>query len=96
MTTTTQDFGTCGCGKPADKFSSGVPECWGCWNWRKLDGPAARHWARVSEEFLSNVDAYDLTKFLPAALGDERGVDMIIAARDLRDYCVKQIEEHTR
>ena len=32
------------CGNPADKISSGSPECWDCWNWRKLDGPAARYW----------------------------------------------------
>lgn len=62
---TTTDHGTCGCGRPADKTSSGSPECWGCWNWRKLDGPAARHWAKVTTDFLSNVDAYDYLTFMP-------------------------------
>ena len=35
------------CGGPADKFSSGTPECWPCWNWRKIDGPAARYWVKA-------------------------------------------------
>lgn len=54
------------CGNPADKYSSGNPECWPCWNWRKMDFPAASHWAKVAEGFLSNIDLYDLSKFLPA------------------------------
>ena len=60
------NLGSCACGKPAEKVSSGVPECWPCWNRRKLDLPAARHWARVAEQFLSNVDLYDLMTYLPA------------------------------
>lgn len=54
------------CGSQAEKYKSGTPICWSCWYWVKLDHPAATHWARVAEEFLSNVDFYDLTKYLPA------------------------------
>lgn len=77
----------CGCGRPADKFSSGDPECWNCWSIRKLDLPAARHWARVAEEFLSNVDFHDLTAFLPACgmTREEAGV-MIRCAQKVRDH----------
>lgn len=49
---------------------SSVEECSGCWHHRKLDAPAARHWAKVAQEFLSNVDAYDMLTYLPKALED--------------------------
>ncbi len=90
------EHGTCAtCGSPADKTSSGLPECWPCWNWRKLDGPAARHWARVATEFLSNVDMYDVTKFLPACglTEDEIGV-MLATARKVRDHSKSEIQKH--
>jgi hypothetical protein len=49
---------------------SGVEECSGCWHHRKLDAPAASHWAKVSKEFLSNVDMHDMMTYLPRALED--------------------------
>lgn len=49
------------------KFRRGMYECWPCWNFIKLDGPAARHWAPVIRDLLSNIDMYDQTQFLPAA-----------------------------
>ncbi len=54
-----------GCGFEAEEIRhhSGVPECGVCWDWRKLDGPAASHWAKVTREFLSNIDLYDCSKF---------------------------------
>lgn len=54
------------CGRLGDwRHHSGYRECPTCWDWRKLDGPAAAHWKKVSTEFLSNIDFYDLTKFFP-------------------------------
>ncbi len=76
-----------GCGRKADKISSGSPECWPCWNRRKLDLPAAEHWARVGEEFLSNVDMYDLTQyFAKCGLSNEEAETMIRSAQKVRDY----------
>lgn len=42
------------CGGPADKISSGRLECWRCWDWRKLDGPAAAYWISAIENLFSN------------------------------------------
>jgi hypothetical protein len=82
------------CGGPAGRYHSGVLECQSCWDWRKLDGPAARHWARVGAEFLSNVDMYDLTRYF-AKCGldeDEAGV-MLRAARKLAEASQRMIDE---
>lgn len=57
----------CTCSDPDTAIHSGVRECDRCWTLRKLDGPAASHWARVCSEFLSNIDGYDLTNFMPDA-----------------------------
>jgi len=94
------DWGQCAYrrpdGKPhaAEKHMSGTPICWPCWNWVKLNGPAARHWLRVGGEFLSNVDMYDLTTFLPQAFGgdEEAGPQMLKMVKTLRDYCEAQAE----
>lgn len=67
MTEAAVDHGTCRCGKKADKTSSGSPECWGCWNRRKLDLPAARYWNKILEDLLTHVDFYDLQIFFPKA-----------------------------
>lgn len=76
------------CGtRPADKISSGSPECWNCWSIRKLDLPAAQHWARVAEEFLSNVDFHDLTAYLPSCgMTKEEMTTMITCAKKVRDH----------
>lgn len=92
--TADRDLGLCshGCGREAEKISSGSPECWPCWNRRKLDLPAARHWARVADEFLSNVDFYDLQKFLPACgLTDDEVSTMLLSAKKVKEYS-KMIE----
>lgn len=77
-----------GCGRDAEKTSSGHPECWPCWNRRKLDLPAAEHWARVSAEFLSNVDMYDVMTYLPerCGLGKDDMQTMIQAVRKVQTY----------
>lgn len=61
--------GTCGCGRTAGKITSGRWECGICWNWRKLDGPAARYWQPRMAAALENVDMHDVMTFLPDALG---------------------------
>lgn len=85
---TRPDHGACSrCGNLADKTSSGMSECWPCWNWRKLDLPAAQHWAPAAEVFLSNVDMYDVMTYLPACglTQEEMGV-MLKAARKVLDH----------
>lgn len=54
------------CGGPDARTHSGILECGRCWDYRKLDRPAALHWAKVGAEFLSNVDMYDVMTYLPA------------------------------
>lgn len=83
----TDDLGTCGCGDPADKYSSGIPECYNCNRWRKLQRPAALHWEKVAAEFLSNVDMYDwMYYFTECGLTREQAVTMIEAAVKVRDH----------
>lgn len=75
------------CGRPADKWSSNVPECSPCWYRRKLDLPAAQHWAKVAAEFLSNVDMYDLMTYLPACgLSEDEMRTMLHAARKVLEH----------
>ena len=70
---------------------SGREECHGCWNHRKLDRPAAAHWAKVAREFLSNVDAYDVLTYLPKALeGGDRVTDYAAMLRS-----VQAVAEHS-
>lgn len=38
------------------RHHSGVRECGDCWNWRKLDGPAARYWTKAIANLFSNDD----------------------------------------
>lgn len=59
------EFGKCAtCPNKADKYSSGTPECWQCWNWRKLDGPASRYWierlGQAHKLLAEQVDLYDV------------------------------------
>lgn len=73
------------CGSEKTSTHSGRAECGPCWTWRKLDSPAADHWARVAREFLSNIDHWDITHFLPAA-GIEDPIAFLQMAKDLLDY----------
>ena len=82
------------CGTEGDySYHSGVRECPSCWDYRKLDGPAARHWATMSEGFLSNVDFYDLMKYFPkCGLSSDEAYVMLKAARKVKlmsEYLVK-------
>jgi len=47
---------------------SGSLECSPCWYDRKMNLPAARHWLPAAEAFLSNIDAWDFTVFVPTAI----------------------------
>lgn len=72
---------------PAQRYQSGRPVCWPCWNWNKLDHPAALHWAKVAEGFLSNVDAYDLTNYLPACgLTKDEAVAVLEGAQKILEH----------
>jgi len=50
-----RDLGPCShCGNPAQKISSGTPECWKCWNWRKIDSSAAKYWVKGIDSLFNN------------------------------------------
>jgi hypothetical protein len=51
------------------RIHSGVYECQDCWDWRKLNSPAARYWYILSRMVSSSVDTYDLLDFFPKELG---------------------------
>lgn len=86
---------TCYCGAQTTGYHSGQFECDRCWTWRKLDEPAARHWAKVGAEFLSNIDMWDATHFFPAAgLDQDMAVAMIDAAKRLTQYSLGMIIIH--
>jgi hypothetical protein len=76
------------CGGPSDKYSSGSAICWSCWYWTHMDLPAARHWAKVAEAFLSNVDMYDLIKFLPACGLTKKQIETMLK-------CAQKVQEHS-
>lgn len=85
-----QKLGPCSYGSethPAEKVMSGTPICWKHWNLVKLDLPAAEHWSKVAEAFLSNVDMYDVMTYLPACglTQDEMSV-MLASARKVLDH----------
>lgn len=76
------------CGNPADKYSSGTPECWKCWNWRKLDRPAAYYWVKAidnlfTDGFSAAPDFHDLKTWASWELSDsvERALYTLIALR---------------
>lgn len=88
------------CGGDGARTHSGILECGRCWDYRKLDRPAALHWAKVGESFLSNVDMYDLMDYLPKVIGldrDEMG-SMLMAAwkvKTVSRYLVENGPRHT-
>jgi hypothetical protein len=62
------------CGEQADKFSSGVPNCWRCWDWNKLNGPAARYWSKRLDIALRLLEGRDVD---PSELQGMNGVGSI-------------------
>jgi len=66
----------CGIENETVATHSGIEECSGCWNYRKLDLPAAQHWHKVAGQYLSNVDLHDMMNYLPAALQSDDKVDI--------------------
>lgn len=89
------------CGMPPSEelevsTHSGVWECTRCWNWRKLDGPAARHWYKVSSEFLDNVDLHDIITFLPerVELDMVKCADAFDVVTKIRDATKQMLIEH--
>jgi hypothetical protein len=53
-TVPSRDLGKCYCGNPAQKISSGSPECWRCWDWRKIGADAARYWSKAIDHLFVN------------------------------------------
>ena len=87
---------TCSCGKPTDKITSGSPECWECWDWRKMSAPAARHWAVAAAIAISNVDYFDYETFIPKRVGvsQEDFAKFVEVAAKIRDESVRMLVEH--
>jgi len=85
-----QRCGYCGRRNASVRTHSGIEECSQCWDYRKLDRPAALHWAKVTsreEGFLSNVDMYDFMDYFPkCGLSKEEAMTMIGAAQKLERY----------
>lgn len=64
------------CQREASKFSSGVPECWVCWEFRKLLGPESKFWIEgigklFSNDFGSGPDLNDLSRWKNLGILDE-------------------------
>lgn len=74
--------GTCGCGRVADKTSSGSPECWPCWHLRKLDRPAARFWERTMQEIFNSLDPHDFMTYLPACGLSKEEIEVWVKANE--------------
>lgn len=53
------------CGLNWGATHSGSYECTACWDYRKLDRPAASHWRRVLLPVFSNIDMNDIIHFFP-------------------------------
>ena len=78
---------------PAERVQSGTPICWQHWYWVKLNLPAATHWKRVGEEFLSNVDMWDLMSYLPACgLTQEEMTIMLKGAEKVVEFSKRVVE----
>jgi hypothetical protein len=72
-------------------YHSGSYECGSCWNYRKLDRPAALHWHKTLLPLFSNIDFYDQTEYFPAAAA--KGNDMLTEAIHICLYS-KLLLEH--
>jgi hypothetical protein len=79
----------CGARNQSVSMHSGILECDKCWYYRKMDRPAALHWAEAAAKFLSNVDMYDWMHYLPSCqLSKEEMNSMLVGAR--------RVEIHSR
>jgi ribosomal protein L37AE/L43A len=93
---TTETAHSCYCGAPTNRCHSGVWECQDCWDWRKLDGPAARYWAeRIPQLMEQGPDLYDQIHFFPKA---DVTQEEVTAAFDTLEkifiYSKAQVEAH--
>lgn len=74
---------------------SGTLECSRCWTYRKLDRPAALHWAKASKEFLSNVDMYDWMTYLTKRAGNtQQEVSTMLKAATKVELESRYLVEH--
>lgn len=86
------------CGNQANKYSSGILECWECWNWRKLDRAAAKYWVEAVDYVFahdggSGPDLIDIEQWEEWGIVDE----MIFALwmlKDIRDRYAEALEKH--
>lgn len=99
MSENATEFKTCAyCGAKNGSVAqhSGVDECHECWTWRKLDGPAAKHWFKAASMFLSNIDMYDAQTFIPKRC--EVDLDAMSAAiktaEKVKDACKEMLIQH--
>jgi hypothetical protein len=94
------DFGTCGCGRPAEKISSGSPECWRCWGWRKHKGTETRFWrlgidTLFQNKFGTGPDMNDITQWERWGVVDEM-VAALWSLRKLHGLYVEREDAHKR
>jgi hypothetical protein len=95
---TTETAHSCYCGAPTNRRHSGVWECQACWDWRKLNGPAARYWVeRINSLFEQGPDMYDYLHFFPKAgvTADEANQAFEVLFKIL-DYSKAQVEAHNK
>jgi hypothetical protein len=59
----------CGRRNSTVSMHSGVYECDKCWYFRKMDYPAAEHYAKTAKGFIEKVDLYDWTQYFPNRVG---------------------------
>lgn len=85
----------CGIENDTVATHSGVFECSGCWNYRKLDLPAAQHWHKVASAMLSNIDMHDMMTYLPTALQgtDVEYAPMLRGVQAVMQYSKRLIDD---
>ena len=96
-------YGTCAyCRKNQGVTHSGVFECSVCWNWRKLNGPAARYWVPAIDRLFfdpetgsSGPDLNDIHQWKAWGILDEMEF-AILMLKDVRERYQAEIDAHKR
>lgn len=88
------------CGGQAEKYSSGILECWSCWNWRKLNGPAATYWIEAVDYLFSHdggsgPDMIDIEQWEKWGIADEMLFSLYML-KDIRERYQEMKESHVR
>lgn len=89
--------GYCGTWQNEPRVHSGYVECGKCWNWRKLNGPAARYWVAAIDRLFydpetgsSGPDLNDLHHWEKWDLTDEMTYALMLL-QDVRDRYQEEI-----